>query len=36
LPRVPGISGIMRNMKIKKFPILSMISIYLLRKEVYR
>ena len=36
LPRVPGISRIMRNMKIKKFPILSMISIYLLRKEVYR
>ena len=35
-PLVPGISGIMRNMKIKKFPILSMISIYLLRKKCYR
>ena len=36
LPRVPGISRIMRNMKIKKFPILSITSIHLLRKEVYR
>jgi hypothetical protein len=36
LPRVPGISRIMRNMKIKKFPILSIISIHLLREEVYR
>ena len=36
LPRVPGISRIMRYMKIKKFPILSIISIHLLRKEVYR
>jgi hypothetical protein len=26
----------MRYMKIKKFPILSIISIHLLRKEVYR
>ena len=36
LPRVPGISRIMRNMKIKKFPILSILSIHLLSKEVYR
>ena len=36
LPRFPGISGIMRYMKIKKFPRLSIVSIRLLRQEVYR
>ena len=35
-PRAPGISGIMRYMKIKKFPMLSRVSIYLLEKGVYR
>ena len=36
LPRFPGISEIMRYVKIKKFPILSIVSIDLLRQEVYR
>lgn len=36
LPRFPVISGIMRYMKIKKFSIVSRISIYLLREGFYR